>query len=903
MKRSQLLAASIVALMVLSAVPVQQVHAAGPYTEKLNVYVAGSDALWYFTFGGVNGSSKLSSLESAPGLNWYNITAVKTTGWTSDFQVFGPEGYNLLPAPFVPSQGLFLSVGSDSFADAATAASALGSYLFTSFRSYSNGTGTYVFYSPISFNDLVPATLLRFVPSAEGGFAKAITSTSFLSLASPFIVLEGVKASSGFSHTVVAGSISANALSSNQPNLMSYFGGSVASLSASGQSSSSVVQIRVLDGVIRSSDSATVTNNYGKFTSSYTLTLAAGQGLSKVNATVVQQPAPLLATRAVDVGVLRTGQNLSVTLSFTNLSPSTTITIPSFTDSWWNASGSFSLLSGSGSDGVSNKVLSPGGVTTPVYRVRYTGTGTGSVTIPASVVRYQYSVNGIAFNATAVLNPIRLSLGADDAVVYATISPAGNLGKPVGTSQGFNITVTNVGTLPASSVVVAGRSIAGLAAKSGSATVSVSQSATGLLGVNDTTAYSVTYQDPAGASLSATTNVITDIFSHVSMNVGYPELTASAKIASMANHETNLTLTYSASNLGPANVTSFKATGTLPLGLGCGKVSGKGLTCSGNSVTISFPLMNASSTYNAYMMYNLTTPLNYILAPLSFQGATSLGSVAGASNPVAVPAGMVVTKQFAPSQLFGGMGSTVTVAATNAGPLSAYNATLSSKVDPFDTVPASAVLTKSLGSVAPGGNVTLSYGVTVLSVPGAQTAAVATASFYFGGTPFSIQGSAPKVNVYQPLGATISTTPATPEEGKNFTITIEITNPTAVQVSDVAFTLPVPSGVSLSGLVNAQVSKGLLTVSAGTLAAHGNLTATAGAVASSGITVSFTNAKLTFSYSGATIKGSVPNTSGITIAENVLTRYVIPTGFILIAVFAVAFYVRRKAATAPASPK
>ena len=886
--------------MVLSAVPVQEVHAASSYTEKLNVYVAGSDALWYFTFGGLNGSSKLTALESTPGLSWYNVTAIKTALWSSDFQVFGPSGYNLLPVPFIPSQGLFLSVGSDSFPDAASAASALDSYLFTTFRSYSNGTGTYVFYSPVSFNDLVPATLLRFVPSAMGGFAGAITSTSFLSLASPFIVLEGVKSSSGFSHTVVAGSITTNALSSNQPNLMAYFGGSVTYLTAASQSSSSVVQIGFLDGVIRSTDSAMVNTDSARFTSSYTLALAAGKRLTRVNATVVQRPAPLLASRAVDVGVLRTGGNLSVTLSFRNLSPTTSIKL-SFIDNWWSTSGSFKLVGGN--DSVSSLTLSPGGTVTPVYRIQYTGTASGSVTIPASVVRYQYTVNGVAFNATAHINPIRLSLGVDDAVVVATISPSGTLGKPVGVSQGFNITVTNVGTLPASNVVVAGHSIPGLAARSGSATVSVSQSASGLLGINDTTSYSVTYQDPAGGSLNATTNITPDIFSHSTMNLGYAALTVSAQIASLANLETNLTLTFSSTNIGPANVTSFSAAGTLPPGLGCGLVSGKGLACSGGALTITYPLMNASSTYTAYMKYNLTTPLNYILGPLSFQGATSGRSLAGMSNPVAVPSGIVVDKQFAPSQLFGGMSSTVTVAATNSGPLSAYNATLSSAVDSFDTVQSSAVLSKTLGAVSPGGNVTLSYGVNVLSVSGVQTAASPTASFYFGGTPFSIQGSAPKVEVYQPLAVTVSTTPATPEEGKNFTITINITNPTDVQVSDVAFTLPVPSGLSLTGLVNLQVSKGVLSVTVGTIAPHGNFTASAEAVASSGITVPFANSKLTFSYAGVTVSGTVPKASGIAIAENVITRYIIPTGFILIAVLAVAFYVRRKAATAPASPK
>ena len=887
--------------MVLSAVPVQQVHAASSYTEKLNVYVAGSDALWYFTFGGVNGSSKLTSLESTPGLSWYNVTAIKTTGWGSDFQMFGPAGYNLLPVPFIPSQGLFLSVGSDSFTDAVAAASALDSYLFTSFRSYSNGTGAYVFYSPVSFNDLVPATLLRFVPSAVGGFAKAITGSAFLQLASPFIVLEGVKSSSGFAHAVVAGSITASALSSSRPNIMAYFGGSVSFLSAAGQSSSSVVQIKFLDGVVHSTDPATVTNDNAKFTSSYTLTLAAGQRFSKVNATVVQQPAPLLATRAVDVGVLKTGGNLSVTLGFTNLSPNQGISGLSFTDNWWSALGSFRLVGGN--DSLTGMTLAPSGSVTPVYRLQYTGTSTGSVTIPASAVRYSYSVNGVTFNATALLNPIRLSLGVDDAVVIATIAPAGSFGKPVGTPQGFNITVTNVGTLPASSVVVAGHSIPGLAAGSGTAKVSVSQSAAGLLGINDTTSYSVTYQDPAGNSLSATTNVTPDIFSHASMNEGLPEVTVGAQIATLANLATNLTLAFFTSNIGPADVTSFKAVGTLPQGLGCGAISGKGLTCSGNSVTISYPQLNKTSTYTAYMKYNLTAPLNYILGPLSFQGVTSGNDVAGMSNPVAVPAGLVVAKLFTPTQLFGGMSSTVTVAATNAGPLSAYNATLSSAVDQFDTVQSSAVLTKSLGAISPGGNVTLSYGVTMLSVSGAQTATAATASFYFGGTPFTIQGSAPKVNVYRPLGVSISTSPTTPQEGRNFTITIEITNPTAVPVSDVTFSLPVPSGLSLSGLVNAQVSKGILTVSVGTLAAHGNFTATAEGVASSGITVPFSSAKLTFSYSGITINGNVPKSSGIAIAEDVFTRYIIPTGFILIATLAVAFYVRRKAATAPASPK
>lgn len=896
--------------MVLSAVPAHVAQGAGNYTEKLNVYVAGSDALWFFNFGGVNGSSRLSALESTPGLSWYNVTAIKTSGWASDFQVFGPKGYNLVPVPFIPSQGLFLAVGSDSFADAESAASALNSYLLTSFTSYSNGTGTYTFFSPVSFGDIVPYTLLKFLPTTEGGFSRAITSSSFAAQASPFVVLEGVKSSTGFSHNFVVGSISASALSKDQPSLLNYFGSSVTSLQASNHSSSSTVQINSLDGEVKSSDSGAVVKNTPQFAGSYTLTLAPGKKISKVNATVVELPTQLLASRAVDVGVLRTGDNLAVTLTFRDITPSLAISKLVFSDNWWNKTGLFKFLSG---NYTVNTDVAAGGAITPVYRLQYTGTYTGAVTIPASVVRYSYTVNGAVFNATTVMNPITLSLGADDAVVYATLVPSGGYGKSVGTAQAFNVTVTNVGTLPASSVVVAGHSIAGLAAKSGSqaggtASVSVSQSATGLTGINVTRSYSATYQDPAGKALNASTNVVSDVFSHASMKLGFASLTVTARIASLQNLQTNLTLSFATSNSGPANVTSFRAAGTLPAGLGCGTiptkgVGNKGLSCSGNVLTIQYPVLNKSSTLTGYMRYNLTNHLNYLLNPFSFQGTTSIGNQTGRSNPVAIPAGLVVSKQFAPSQLFGGMGSTVTVTATNAGPLAAYNATVASTRDSFDSVPSTAVLSKSAASMVPHGNTTLTYGVTLLQVSGNQTAAVATASFYFGGTPFSISSPAPMLQVYQPLEVSITTSPASPVEGKNFTISIRITNPTGVQVTNVLFTLPVPSGLGLSGLVNARLSAGNLTVSAGTLGPHANLTASARAVASSGITVPFSGAKLTFSYSGSTIGGTVPKSSGIAIAEDVTTRYIIPTALIILAAFAVAFYVRRKAATAPASQK
>ena len=183
--------------MLLATLPVQHSVASSVYSERLNVFIAGSSAYWYLTFTGVNGSTKLAQFESSPGLSWYNVTAIRTTTWKSDFQIFGPKGYNLLPVPFIPSQGLFLTLGSDSYSDALAAAGTLDAYLMSSFVSLSNGTGSFEFYSPVSFVTIVPLTLLKLVPSSMGGFGAAIATSSFDSSLSPFVILEGTKGSSG----------------------------------------------------------------------------------------------------------------------------------------------------------------------------------------------------------------------------------------------------------------------------------------------------------------------------------------------------------------------------------------------------------------------------------------------------------------------------------------------------------------------------------------------------------------------------------------------------------------------------------------------------------------------------------------------------------------------------------
>lgn len=302
------------------------------------------------------------------------------------------------------------------------------------------------------------------------------------------------------------------------------------------------------------------------------------------------------------------------------------------------------------------------------------------------------------------------------------------------------------------------------------------------------------------------------------------------------------------------------------------------------------------------MTYNLTAGLNFVLPPAQFASVAAGTEITGYSNPVAVAAGLRLEKLYAPAQLFGGTSTLVTVLATNQGSAPLFNASVKASADAFDVVSNSPSLVQTARSIPSSGNVTFSYRVTTSQLYGNLSGTPVTATFYYGGTQFTLDSPAPHVYVYPPLSVTVTSNPTTPEEGKPFKILVQIINPSGLQVSDVNFTLPLPSGITLSDLQSAQATSGDMTVYVRSLAPHGSASANATAVASSGISVPFSGAKLTFVYGGSTVNGVVPANSGIVISENVLLRYIIPSGFILLVTLGVAFYLRRMA-TAPASPK
>ena len=837
-------------------------------------------------------------------MNWYNITAIKTTQWSSDFQVFGPGGYNLLPVPFIPPQGAFLTVGAGSYSAALSEASAAGSYLLTSFSSYSNASGVYVFYAPLSFGDVVPATLLELLPSSEGGFASAITASSFTSLLSPMVTLAGVRGSSGFTHTLVLGSIVTSALDTTfRPNFLKYFGTTITSLSASNKSISSTINFHFLDGLVYSADSAAKSGNPsgGSF---YSLSLSQSKKVFALNATVDQLPTALFAQRLVDRGVLMPDQNVSVTITLSNPDGPTSLSVVGFSDNWWSASGLFKLVRGNTT--VSSQSIGIGSSISPTYVLQYIGSSPQQFTIPPVAISYSYKVGSAIFNGRASTNPVTLSLGTAAPVVLAYVLPASsspNYEGAVGSAQSFTVTAENVGTLTASSVVIAGQTQNQGIVAGTSIPVTVQVNSPNLINTNLTRSYAVSFSSPGGQAETATTNTIPVVFSHSSMTLGLASLTVGATVSFMSSGKTNLTFTFVSYNGGSANLTGFAARGTLPPGLGCGKVRGSGLTCSGETVSLSYASVTPKGAESSSLTYNLTSPQNYFLAPLTFTAQASGYNLAGASNAVAAPSGVSISKQFSPPSLFTGMDSTVDLNLTNAGPWHYYNASILSTADVFDKIPASSsnpIATSS--DVSPGRTLTATYTINASTTqPDNYSSTVATAKLFLGGVPYTLSQSGPVVDIYQPLTVSIQTNPSSPIEGHPFSIGVTISNPSAVPVTGVTFTLPIPSAMTLSQLQNAALSGGNLLVSVNQLGPHASAFANMTAQASSGITVLFSSGSLHFSYAGATLKSTLPN-KDIVVGEDVLIRYTLPSALVLLAVLATAFYLRRKAApSAPAS--
>jgi hypothetical protein len=904
--RPRKLVALAVAL-VFSLTPLIPFGAAAPlssYSEKLTIYTAGSSAFWYVRLNGVNATNAVAQADASTTLTGYAITAVKTIAWVSDFQVFGPAGYNLLKLPFIPDQGLFLTVNASTYQSASSVAMTFDQYLGAAFSSLSNRTGTFTFFSPLSFGTVVPQTLLALVPRNSSGFAALAKASSFAGLPSPFVTLTSQKTSSGFTHSLAFGSARSGVFDqSGALQLLSLFTPTTSFKQEEKFTDSSTIVVHSLDGLISSNDRATVTDNRANFSGYYSYSVPQKARINKLNLTVLELPAVAVGTRILDKGAVNPGDSISVTLNVKNVA---NLTIQNFTasDNWWQTLPNIFQLT-NGQSNFTIPSISPGSSASRTYVLKVNSAGRGQILVPPLAGHFSYKFGSGTFDGSTSFNPLELLIGQVGPSISITTSPDSFSGKPIGAAENLVVTVTNFGNSPALNLRLGNFTSPSLAQGGQTWVLSIPVQVAGLTHTNISRTFGVTWQTSGGQVQNTTSNLSNLVFSHSAMVLGYGRTTLNGTLTYSSPSAANLTLKYSTVNNGEALVKSFVGVETLPAGLGCGKVTGTNASCSNGVLTLSYTGVKAGTPISASVSYILKQAKNFVIPPANFNYTSGRISFGGSSGAFAVPAGLLFQKSLNPSPVIQGMQSRLTLSASNLGPFAFYNATLYALPDSFDSLPSTQPATQKFFPVIRTGNsVSLNFSVNINpGQVGNRSLSPAGAQFLFAGTRFSLLVPQATTLIYLPVQVTMPTSPSSPIEGNTFNVILSISNRAGVDVTNVQLTLPFPTGVQVVRAINASAANGVLRANINRLPAMSLYKANITLKANAGLSFGLPGGSITFSYAGTQIRGVLAS-QGVTVSEDVLTRYTLPVLVAILAILATTLIVRRRVSTiSPASQR
>jgi len=878
---------SLALVPVLVSVPVR---AQGQYNERLDVYVAGSSAYWLMDLNRLNSTvSGLSSAEATAGLSSYRLLAFSAQAATSDMQVFGVDGYNLLDVPSLPSQGLFLMANASSTSAASPLVSFFSTRFATTFTLISAVGSSYVYYAPVDFAGVAAPVLYRLVPTTMKGFASFLTEGTFSGLVMPSIGLTGVNNGSGFSHTITIGAAASSVINStgsiSVPQILSEASGV---LTASSSASSSVVMIHALDGVIKSSDKATVTNNPSNLSGTYKLTAVPGAKV-KVNATIASQPQTAIAYREFDRSTLSSGQSVAVTIVVKNTASSGSLQNFTINDNWWQSFPSvFQFQSGNYSVTIPSIVA--GSNVTESYVLKVISSTSQQITVPAATASFQYLLSSTSYRGDVTLNQAVLQVNnvgpAVDVSARATVSS----GVPLGTQGNFTVTLINGGNSPALNVKVGGTTISSLA-QGATQTVSIPVTLSGLVQTNFTETIPVQFTNSAQQTVTISSNSVSLVMSHSGMAVPYVQLSTSDTLTGSGLASRLLNVTYSFVNAGTGTAGAVVSTQTLPAGVVCKAVSGTGGVCGTGTFTATIAKLAPQGT-QAYPVELTFSADNFVVAPsaitVSYEGAT-LHAFGGA---YVIPAGVEIAKSFGPNAGFPGMTSSVTLGIVNAGSTPVYNATLISSQDTFDSLQSGATTYKTYSTLAPQQSESFNYTVALSSgFIGNETSTPASVTLVLGGLTAGFTSPTVNVDIYKPVTVSLSTSPSAPEENHQFTLSVTFTNSAGVAVTDATYSFTIPSGLTV--VSGGQLSGRTVSVSSPSLGPHSNQTVVVTLSASAGVTIDTSSSHVTFQYQGSSVFGIAPKQT-ITVAVDVTTRYTLPIIVAVLIALAGLVYMRRR---------
>lgn len=435
-------------------------NASQSYTEELSLFATNDSTLWSIKLSGASISlSDLPEAESSfKGVTSYKLFSSSAINWSSEYFIYGPEGYNQFPIYPLPTEGLILTVDSENKAQADVVADRFNSLLKTAFVPYGSDNTNFRYYSSLDFRSVISDVFWNIIPNSNEGLAKLLERQIFLNDLLPMVTLEGSLSETGFERSLTFAGIHPVSLQPPNYNLNLLFPG-FKSLNSSTILDNTSINVIFAGGMIpfNNTYSGNVTfHNFPKNVSS-SLTFTKNNIDQIVNGSlpVTSGPPIIVATRKVDIGSIGVNSNrntVEVIIELTNISPIGTPPAENIVlnENWWSER--FRLISGNTHQNMPK--LDSGESTELVYVLEVIDPEPLDYR-PAdnqNQINYSYKVANHKINMNTTINDLTLVLNKLRPAIIATVQKANSsnliLGVPI------NVELHNVGTRTANNITI-----------------------------------------------------------------------------------------------------------------------------------------------------------------------------------------------------------------------------------------------------------------------------------------------------------------------------------------------------------------------------------------------------------------------------------------------------------------
>ncbi len=850
------------------------------YKERLDVSVIGSSALWRITFSGPNVT--VPHLEDAEGqlngISSFSLVAAKVSSWLPEYELYTSNGFDLIGFEPVPTQGVFLTVVGSSSEEASHAASVLDGVFKLSFVPHSSSGEKTIFYSHADFGFLVKNVLSGAVPSSAKGFTQLVDLDKFTQEPFAIISFSAQKQENGFVHSVSVSSIKTNIITDSKFQFSNLFAGKV---NASKMAVESSLNLQVINALALTTEGANSTNDYDALRSAVFLKLDPGKPLPLVNMTLQQSFPSLVVTRGVvNRGSIQANETMEAFLKLANVGPNTAPPIENVTvrELWWSH-----FFNRTGGDQPEQTIpkLGPGESKTLVFELKAVVSSADIIQAPEqNELEYSFKVGEHVFHRISTVNQVRISIGPEKPAVWLEVSPS-TTAPQIGDNVTLSLSVFNKGKTVAFNVTITRdnqrvASIDKLLPDLNNVT-RTSVSSSSITSTSQTLLFTVQWTEEGGTRSILSNSVRLDYRPEVPH---IPVLQISKKVQMTPDLSGMVNVTVIVTNQGTWGLTNLTVKDVLPNGIAYVNGSFKAV---GQQLTATIDALGKQQNNTLRYTGNLTNRTeNFVIGPAEVSVKWTSAVIKRVSEGAAFPLGVEIQKQYSRTFSFTGASTHTIVDIRNRGSLAIFDVKLQDPPDAFLRI-VKGNATASKDKLTKGANLTLGYDAN-LSAVGDFTASRAVASFVFAGQHQSISSPSVPIVIYDVPTATLSIEPKEPVENKPFVLTMTISNPSNLTISNLNVSISIP--VDLAG------AKGTLDLQGVTLAGNASLSTSASFTSRTGIDILIPPPAVKFKFGEEAFTGKSSRLV-ISVTDDITSRYGLPISIALVIALLSAFYARR----------